>query len=505
MLSLDGLKNLSRVCSTFYKLSKQRIENISKICLAEPQTKAQLLKISNFQRIYKTLSIDELQHANGILNQLQSLKVPALHLEIDINAEDRVYLISTLKSIADKFHKLLISISLNFQFEVDEILFGEMLEADICYSVNRFVYEKKAPTLLNKTLTNFKNLTHLSLDCSEELPDLSDVRISKLRDLTTSGVFSLEKVFKLARGLESLKIASQISQVETIEKIIENNESLRKLNLCIVNFDLNEPTKILKIVNPLQCLEELSIRSALITKGLAEWMRGNRFLKKLVLHCCDFDNEVEVPLDFFTQISDLSWIALNDDSQEKFYKSLIYFSSLENLTLFSFVKIDVKLEEVADITELRYLFVDNDGFGSLVQNMKAPQLKHFVLHCKETAVDLKEVSKHIKLLAENSLQIEKFHFDAIRFEYSKEDFVEMLDIVFENMLNLKEFSIKMEFDENFTEFCEKIQNVKSLETAVIRTWTDSLEDKEVLGQKFTDKIRIELDFFENKVEFYFPK
>lgn len=476
------------------------------ICLGEPQTKAQLLKISNFQRNYTTVGIDELQHASGILKQMQALQLTNMHLEVDINADDRVYLISTLKTIADKFNEMLISISLNFQFEVDDILFGEVLEADLGASVKKFTYEKKSPKLLAKSLTNFKNLTHLSLDCSEELPDLSDVKLSKLKNLTISGVFSLGSIVKLATGLESLKIASQISQVETLAKIIENNkQSLRKLNLCIANFDLNEPTKILKLVDPLQNLEELSIRSALITKGLSEWMEGSRFMKKLVLHCCDFHTESEVSLVFFEKIRDLSWIALNDDSQEKFYQSLIYFSSLENLTLFSFVKMDLKLEEVADLSELRYLFVDNDGFGSLVRNMKAPQLKHFVLHCKDTDVDLKEVSNNIKLLAESSLQVEKFHFDATRFEYLKEDFLQMLDVVFENLKNLKEFSIKMDFDENFTEFCERIQQVETLETAVIRTWTDSLEDKEVLGQKFTDKIRIEFNFFENKVEFYFPK
>lgn len=505
-LSLADLKNLSRVCSTFHELSKARIINVSKICVGEPQTKAQLSKISEFRRAYKTISIDELQHANGILNQLRSLKlVSQIDLEIDIHSDDRVYLISSLKNITDKFSELLISITLNFQFEVDEVLYGEILEADITSSVNRIVYEKKTSSLLAKSLRDFHNLTTLSLDCSEELPNICDFKAGKLKDLTISGVFSLESVTTIAAGLESLRIASQLSQADVIQKIIENNQhSLRKLNLCIANYELNEPTKILKLVDSLQSLEELSLRTALITKGLAEWMQRNRFLKKLVLHCCDFCNEFDVPLEFFTQVNDLSWLALNDASQEKFYNSLIYFSSLEYLTLYSFVKIDLKLEEVADLKELRYLFVDNEGFGSLVQNMKASQLNHFVLHCKESAVDLKEVSKNVELLAENSVKLEKFQFDATRFDYLKEEFIKMLHIVFEKFENLKEFTIKMEFDDNFPEFCEKIQEAK-LETAVIRTWTDSVEEKQILGQSFTDKIRIEFDFYENKVEFYFPK
>lgn len=503
-LCLADLKNLSRVCSTFHNLSKLPIVKVSKICLGEPQTKSQLLKISSFQRPYTTFSIDELQHANGILNQLKSLKLPLIHLEIDINSDDRVYLTSTLKTISEKFQEMLLSISLNFQFEMDDILFQELMDADVCSSVKRFVYEKKYPKQLPKSLTTFKNLTHLSLDCSEELPFLTDVRIGKLKDLTISGVFSLESIVKHAVGLESFKIASQLSQVETIEKIMENNkQTLRKLNLCIANFQLNEPTRILKLVKPLENLEELSMRTALITKGLAKWMESNRFLKKLVLHCCDFDNEVEVSLDFFTKLSDLSWIALNDASQEHFYKCLIYCPSLESMTLFSFVKIDVKLEEVADLPELHYLFVDNEGFGSLVQNMRAPQLKHFVLHCKATNVDLGEVSRNVELLAENSHQIEKFNFDATRFQYLKEDFLKMLDIIFKKLEHLKDFSIKMEFDENLADFCEKIQKAEGLETAVIRTWTSSLEDKEILGQKFTDKIRIEFDLIDNKVEFFF--
>ncbi|KAL5285975.1 hypothetical protein ACFFRR_007582 [Megaselia abdita] len=503
-LSLSDLKNMSRVCSRFFNLTKDRIENTSKICLSEPQTKAQLFKIRNFQRTYKTLSVDELQHLTGILNQLKILKPPKpFYLEVDINSDDRVYLISTLKNIADKFYEMLISINLNFQFEVDEGLLEEIVEADICPQVNKLVYEKKYPELLSKSLLKFKNLKSLSLDCSEELPDLSEVKMSELKELNISGVFSLQSLIKY-KGLDSLKIASQLSQAETLEKILLNNKSLRKLNLCIANFDLNESTKILKLVHPLQNLEELSLRTALITKGVSEWMEGNKFLKKLTLHCCDFDTETEVHLDFFTKINDLSWIALNEASQEQFYKSLVYFSSLENLTLYSFVKIDVKMEEIADLNKLSYLFVDNEGFGSLVHNMKAPELRHFVLHCKETSVDLKEVSNNVEFLAENSIKIEKFNFVATKFQYLKEDFMKFLEIVFEKFDNLKEFSIKMEFDENFDEFCEKIQNQK-LETAVIRTWTQSVDDKEVMGQKFADKIRIEFDFFENKVDFYFPK
>lgn len=261
----------------------------------------------------------------------------------------------------------------------------------------------------------------------------------------------------------------------------------------------------MKIVVPLVNLHELSLRSTLITKGLSEWMKSNAFLRKLILHCCDFDKEVQISLDFFERICDLTWISLDVDSQEIFYESLIYLSNLRSLTLFSYVKMDLKLEEVADLTELRYLFVDNEGFGSLVQNMKSAQLKHFVLHCKENDVDLKEVSKNMKLLAETSLQIEKFNFDAKAFEYRKEDFLELLDVIFKNLLNLKDFSIKMVFDDNFNDFCEKIQSVETLETAVVRTWSEDFNEREILLQKFTDKIRIEFDYLDNKVEFYYPK
>lgn len=496
---------MSRVCSTFQELTDHQIENIAKISVGEPQTKAQLLKIANFQRIYKTLSIDEFQHANEILNQLLALTLTQIHLELDIHSEDRVYLISTLKTITDKFQNMLLSITLNFQFEVDEILLRELLEAGLCSSVKRFVYENKFPKKLKETLTNFKNIKHLSLNCSKDLPDLSDVRLRKLEDLTFSGICSLDKVAMLAQHLKALKISSQLDQVKILEKIINNNkQSLKKLDLCIVNFDINEPTKILNLVHPLRNLVELALSSAVITKGLVKWMKSNPFLKKLTFYCCDFDKESEITLEFFEGIHELNWISLDLDSEEKFYESLIYFSSMERLTLFSYVKTDLKLEKTAVLTELRYLFVDIQGFGSLVQNMKAPLLNQLVLHFKGTAVDLKDVSEKIKLLAENSLQIEKINFDLRKFEYSKEDFLEMLEVIFKNLSNLKDFSIKMEFDENFNDFCEKIQTVDTMETAVIRTWSDNLEEKEVLCQKFTDKIRIEFDFCENKVHFYFP-
>lgn len=501
-LSLRDLKNVSITCTDLNKLSENHIKVKSKLCFGEPQTAFQIRKISEFQRNYQNIHIDELQHANVILGQLEKLNFKNILLELDINEDDRIYLTSSLKNIVDKYENILLEISLNFQYEIDDILHQEILEAGIEFSIKSIVYEKKSPNVFGKCLSSFTNLESLALDCSEELPKI--VKPRYLKGLSCTGVCSLESVKSIAKGLESLKIASQLSQAEIIEKILENNKSsLKKLNLCIANFELNEPTRILNLVHPLESLEEMSLRSALITKGLAEWLEKGLYLKKLVLHCCDFDKEVSSS--FLTNIQDLSWLALNEDSQEQFYNSLTYLSSLENLTFYSFGKIDMKLEEISELDNLRYLFVDNEGFGSLVHNMKAPNLRHFVFHCKENSVNLGEVSKNLEKLSEESFLLEKFQFVSDKFEYKKEELLDLFDNIFEKFKFLKEFSMKMEFDENFNEICEKIQNIDGLETAVIRTWTESMEDMEVLGQKFTDKIRIEFNFYENKVEFYFPK